>query len=237
MDSEENRINEEVQKRVAAILLEQQKQFANTLEMAVKTSLTGIENASSELEEERQKLQIELENTRNLYLKAERAGEKLVQQAYEKFRKQYEEAERTSLLRQLTRKHIEAGKKTLEICDWLDVNEDFVENIRRNTERSLSKRSNLQVKGNPQVRFQDFGRGGTIYFESDETKFEMWWEMGGSALAIIDIPTLENWEKRTGLPVERRDEILQFIGQKIIEKQTVNGSFVIGDSIMTIYSS
>ncbi|HMQ07577.1 MAG TPA: hypothetical protein PKC30_09770 [Saprospiraceae bacterium] len=237
MDNEEKIINEEVEKRVAAILKDHQKQFTASLELAIKNSLKGLEKANTDLEAEHQKIQIELENTRNLHLKAEREGEKMVHQAYEKFRKQYEEAIRTSFLRQLIQKHIQEGKSTFEICEWLEVNEDFVENIRRIIQSRILKKSNVKLHGNPQVRFLDFGRGGTIYFESNETKFEMWWEMGGSALAIIDIPTQEDWNKRTGLPVEHRDEILHFIGQKIIEKQTVNGSFIIGDSIMTIYSS
>ena len=67
----------------------------------------------------------------------------------------------------------------------------------------------------------------------------MWWEFGGgNAVAIINIPTVKNWENLTGLPLDRRDSILQFIGEHVMEDQTSGrGGFMIRQDEMTIYVS
>ena len=61
--------------------------------------------------------------------------------------------------------------------------------------------------------------------------------MGTTALAIVDVPTEENWTKHTGLPPEQRHGVLAFIGGEIVTRQTSGGSFLIGDNVLTIYAA
>ncbi|MBK9337667.1 MAG: hypothetical protein IPM98_14325 [Lewinellaceae bacterium] len=240
-NSAEARIEAEIQKRVAVIVVEQQKQFAATMELMMKNSVGGLDQANTALAEEQKKLQAELDHARELRRKAELEGEKMATAAYEKHRLQYDEAAQLKVLRDLARRHIEAGKATPVIADWLGVEADFIEKIRVVVERVEKFYANRQSKrtvpaGNPTIRFQDYGRGGTVYFESSEAKFEMWWEMGSTALAIVDIPPPDRWVARTGLPLERRDEILNFIGEEIVAQQTTGGgSFLVGENVLTIY--
>ncbi len=145
------------------------------------------------------------------------------------------------MLRDLTRLHIEAGKTDEEIIAWIGVEQDFIENIRVVVQRVQKFRAENQAKrvipaGRPVVRFQDYGRSGTVYFESEEAKFDLWWEMGVHALIIVDAPTPDMWEDKTGLPPERRAEILNFIGEEIVATQTISGgSFIVGENVLTIY--
>ena len=76
-----------------------------------------------------------------------------------------------------------------------------------------------------------------MHFESRETKFELWWEFaGGDALAIVEIPTETNWPATTNLPLEKRNDVLRFIGEQIVVDQTGGtGSFIIGENVLTIY--
>ncbi|MCK6693632.1 MAG: hypothetical protein L6Q97_16235 [Thermoanaerobaculia bacterium] len=241
--SEEARIEAEVQKRLEAIVAEQQKQFAAIMETAMKNAQKGLDKANAALAREQKKLEAELDRARELRRKAELEGEKMAGEAYEKHRLQYDEAAKIKVLRDLARRHIEAGKPNSEIADWLGVEQDFVENIRVVVERVEKFYAGRQPKrtipaGNPRVSFQDYGRGGTVFFESSDAKFEMWWEMGINALAIVDIPPPDRWEARTGLPLARRDEILHFIGAEIVARQTVSGgSFVVGENVLTIYAN
>ncbi|MCB0532900.1 MAG: hypothetical protein H6569_05160 [Lewinellaceae bacterium] len=241
MDDTEARIQAEVEKRLAAAVAEQQKQFAATMEMVMKNAVGGVEQSNNALEIERKKLEKELDAARALHTKAEREGEKMALEAFDKHRKQYEEAACLQLLRNLTRMHIEVGKTTRDIAVWLDVPQEFVENIRRivqSTEKYRSEKPRKRLEGNPKVRLSNQGRGGTVYFESRETQFDLWWEMGHTALIIVEVPSSEDWFVRTGLPLGRRKETLNFIGEELVLQEVAyGGSFIVGENVISIYSN
>ena len=59
----------------------------------------------------------------------------------------------------------------------------------------------------------------------------------GEALVIVDIPTPEQWEARTKLPLAQRESTLTFIGEQIVEdKISGGGSFIIGHNVLTFYA-
>ncbi|MEZ4892650.1 MAG: hypothetical protein R2778_06495 [Saprospiraceae bacterium] len=77
----------------------------------------------------------------------------MAQQYFEGRQKQFREAAQTELLRDLTRKHLEAGKSVMEIADWLALPLDFVEKIallldRVSAHRDQTKHRQL-ISGNP----------------------------------------------------------------------------------------
>lgn len=239
---EEARIAAAVQQQLEKIVTEQQKQFSQMMEMAMKNALQGIEQTNAALIQEREAVAKELDAAKEERAKAEREGEKMAQDFFEGRQKQFTEAAKTAVLRDLVRMHLETGKTTRDIAVWLDLPESFVENIReimtRNVQYAGDKAKRLRIKGNPTLRYADSGRGGTIWYESPDATFDMWWEFaGGDALVIVDIPTEEFWEKRTKLPLEQRENILTFIGEQIVEdKISGNGSFIIGDNMLTFYA-
>lgn len=91
----------------------------------------------------------------------------------------------------------------------------------------------------PKVWFSGGGREGEMGYESKEGSFKMYWEMGGNdVLAIISVPSMERWEAATKIPVEKREAILHFIGEKAVEMQTTGGkgSFEIQENHLIIKS-
>lgn len=239
---EEARIAAAVQQRLEIIVTEQQQQFAKMMETAMKSALSGVDEANAALEKEREKLQEELDAAKELRAKAEREGEKMAEEHYYAHVKQYAEAERTSLLRDLTQMHIEVGKSNRDIAVWLDVPQSFVENLRQLMQRSekyhADKPKRTPLEGSPKVWYSDSGRGGTVHFESRETAFELWWEFaGGGALAIVEVPTEERWEAATKLPLEKRSTVLNYLGEQIVLDQTGgSGYFLIGENVLTVYA-
>jgi hypothetical protein len=221
-------------------------QFSQMVQQAYQEALKGADAITANAEKVRQDALRELDAAREARRVAEAEGEKMAQDYFAKTRKQLIEATRTELLRTLVRQHLETGKTPTEICVWLDVPAEFVEDIRVVWERAARFRERgsderpprLKLEGNPSLRYETMGRGGTVWFESREAKFDMWWEFaGGDALAIVDIPTPDQWEARTKLPRDRREKVLTFIGEQIVEDQTGGeGSFIIGENVLTIYS-
>ncbi len=240
---EEARIAAVVQKQVAEIVAAHQKQFSKMMEKSMKDSLKGLDKANAALMKERKAVMKELDAAKAERAKAEREGDKMAQQYFEGRQKHFMEASKTELLRNLVRMHLEVGKSTRDIAVWLDVPMKFVEEIRQLVERVAKytggKSQRLRLEGSPKLRFSDYGRGGTIYYESPDAQFDMWWEFaGGDALVIVDIPTPEHWEARTKLPLERREHVLTFIGEQILDaKNGGTGSFIIGDNVLTFYGA
>ena len=240
--AEEERIAAAVQKQLEKIMMEQQAQFFKLMEKTMQDSLKGVDKANAALNKERQAVIKELDAAQKLRAKAEREGEKMAQEYFEGKQKQFSEAAKTELLRDLVRMHIEVGKSNRDIAVWLDVPIKFVEDIRQLLKRvaqySGDNSKRVRLEGNPKLRYVDMGRGGTSYYESPDAQFDMWWEFGGgNALVIVDIPTKEQWEARTKLPLDQRTKVLTFIGEQIVlDKLSNNGSFIIGDNVLTFYS-
>lgn len=91
----------------------------------------------------------------------------------------------------------------------------------------------------PQVRYSDGGRSGTIHYTSHDASFDCWYELaGGTAVAVIGIPAPRHWEARTKTPLSQRWTILQFIGEQVVKDQVQGeGYFLLEqETIMTIYS-
>lgn len=239
---EEQRIDAEVQKRLAALVAEQQKHLALTLEQITRNGLKGLDQANATLEKERKKLEKEMDAARAERRQLENEAESQVQQFFAKGQQQFHEAAQTELLRNLVRKHLENGESPEEITHWLQVPMSFIQQIQELIKRVSPYREAAKKRSYPsegqRLRYSDQGRGGTIWYEAADKQFDMWWEFaGGDALVILDIPTAEQWEARTKIPLSSRDQVLHFIGEQVVEdKISGTGSYIIGTNIITFYA-
>ena len=239
---EEQRIDAEVQKRLAALVAEHQKHLAQMMEQMTRNGLKGLEQANAALEKERKKLEKEIDAAQTERKKLENEAESQVQQFYAKGQKQFYEAAQTELLRNLVKKHLENGEAPEEINHWLQVPMSFIQQIQELLRRVSPYREAAKKRSYPsegqRLRYSDEGRGGTIWYEAGDKQFDMWWEFaGGDALVILDIPTAEQWEARTKIPLSSRDQVLHFIGEQVVEdKISGTGSYIIGTNIITFYA-
>lgn len=70
------------------------------------------------------------------------------------------------------------------------------------------------------IEYQGEGRGGYVIYVEGDLRISFYYEFGGGkCIASIDIPTEKNWEKETGLPLLRREEIIQFTANSVQAKQ------------------
>lgn len=222
---------------------QQQKDFAKTLEKAMKDALKGVDKTRVLLEKERKAVAKELDAARKVRKKAEREGDKMAAEYFEQRRTELIEFTRQELLRDLIRMHLEAGKPVNEICHWLNVKKTLVQSIADLVKRLVEyhgpqpENNRIKLDNHPKLHYFSEGRGGTLRFENNLTTFDMWWEFGGgNALALISIPSKKDWEKATQLPLEQRDDILRFIGEQVVQDQALGrGYFICDEHTMTIY--
>lgn len=107
--------------------------------------------------------------------------------------------------------------------------------FKKNSNESKIRQAN---KGSSQkITYASDGRSGSVLYESPEAKFALYYEFGGGDVVVcIDIPGPQNWQKHTGLPVEQREDVLNFIGRRVVHDQTSGGSFKIEGNWMNIYA-
>jgi hypothetical protein len=201
------------------------------MEKAYKDALKAADAITANAESVLKQAEVERDAAHEARLQAEANSEKMSAAYFEQRREQLMEFSRTELLRNLVRKHLEVGESAADIIHWLAVEPKFVQNIQDVLDR-------LEKMKQATLRITTEGRGGTIYYDSETSHFNMWWEFaGGNALAIIAIPEEKNWTAVTQLPLEQRDTVLRFIGEQVVDRQTTGGrgSFIIGDNVLTIY--
>ena len=93
-------------------------------------------------------------------------------------------------------------------------------------------------KKHPQISYSSEGRYGHVHYQSPETAFALYYEFGGgNCVACISIPSPASWEAETSLPLARRESVLQFIGQQVVQDQTSSGTgyFKIEGDWLNIY--
>lgn len=218
-----------------------QDDFAKQMEKAFKDALKQADAITVNAEQIRKQAEAELDAAKEARRIAENTGEEMANAFYEGKRAEFIEATRTELLRDLARLHIETGKDNREISLWLNIPQDFVQKIREVMERASKYRTGkpkrTPLEGSPQVFFNEDRDGSFISFHNMEGSFEFWWEYGsGNAVALIGVPRPEYWEAKTKIPLERREKVLTYIAEFAIDtKLEGNGSFLIGEDVLTIY--
>lgn len=90
------------------------------------------------------------------------------------------------------------------------------------------------------LSYSNDGRSGHVHYRSGSAQFTLYYEFGGGdCVAWIDVPPPVEWERRTGLPLARRDEVLDWIGRRVVQDQTVGGSgrFAIEGNALNVYGA
>lgn len=77
----------------------------------------------------------------------------------------------------------------------------------------------------PKVSYSSDGRSGYVHYQGPEASFALYYEFGGgNCVACISIPGPKTWEKETGIPPNRREAVLHFIGEQVVKDQTTFGA-------------
>jgi len=213
--------------------------FSKALEQVYKDALAKADQILADAAMIRVQAIQELDAAKELRNAAALEADGLAEQYFENRQTQFQEAARIELLRNLTRKHLENGQEPAEIAEWLEVPLSFIQQIEEVLKRlEIAAVQRSQLNGNPEIHYTNKGRGGTVHYVNGQVCFDLWWEFaGGDAVVIVDIPTENDWEKRTGLKMDERAATIRFIGDQIIKDQlSGNGNFIVGENTLTFYS-
>ena len=218
-----------------------QEDFSRIMADAYKKALAQSDAIVANAEIIRKEAEAELDAAREIHAKAERDASIQIQHYFKGMQVQFMETAQKELLLNLTRQHLESGKKAEEISYWLNLPLSFVEEIQEviQRKRKLFPAKSKNMENNPALEYQNEGRGGSVIFKNDKTRFSMWWEFGGDdVVAFVNIPVEDEWENYTQLPLSERKSTLTFIGEQIVRDQlSGNGTYIIGQDVITFYKS
>jgi hypothetical protein len=70
------------------------------------------------------------------------------------------------------------------------------------------------------VSISEQGRSGDVVFDEDGHTISGWWEFaGGDAVAIVCMGSADQWQRSHPWAVERRAEILRFVGDEVVRQK------------------
>ncbi|MBK9109501.1 MAG: hypothetical protein IPM92_14290 [Saprospiraceae bacterium] len=90
----------------------------------------------------------------------------------------------------------------------------------------------------PRLEYDEQGRCGTIYYIEGKNRLPFYYEMGGyPAHLVIDIPKSENWEKQTGISLDKRRETLLLVASHVRREKATSWRFEINDDSIVYYDA
>lgn len=216
----------------------QPEEFSKAIEAAYKKALEGVDKINADAEQIRARAEEELEAARAIRRQAEAEADAFFERHLAQRQAAYQSAAQDALRRELILLHLQNKEKMADIEKWLGVTAQFIRKLKTQWERSGQIHPAQALPGTPRLRYSDMGRGGTVYFENGDIRFDLWWEFaGGDALVVLEVPTEKEWEQRTRLPLQQRADVLDFIGRQVVaDKIGGNGYFVVGENAMTFYA-
>jgi hypothetical protein len=78
------------------------------------------------------------------------------------------------------------------------------------------------------LKYINNGKDGYVVYVYGNIELKFWYELGGGKyVAIIYIPTVDNWYSKTGITIDQRQVITEFIARQMIKDQAPNSTYEI----------
>lgn len=148
----------------------------------------------------------------------------------DKHRKEFENTLRDQLHLGMIKKLIMYGMKSSDLITVLDVKREMLAEAWNDL--GFDKLGELHVAN---VSYQEQGRAGNILFYREDVMLKFWYEFGGGlSLAFINVPKVETWTSETGLPLDDRLPILNFIGERVVRDKARGYKYEIKEDSINI---
>jgi hypothetical protein len=86
------------------------------------------------------------------------------------------------------------------------------------------------------VTYENEGRCGYVIFYRNDLTTRFYYEFGGGdTIAIITIPSADQWEAATKMSLADRPAVLEFIANRVVRDQAYGGKYLIGDTDILIH--
>jgi S-adenosylmethionine/arginine decarboxylase-like enzyme len=200
--------------------------FRKTMEEA----LANIDVVNANLRKEQEKaIDMQIAATDELH-RIEREAHQISEAYIEKHRKEYLAQLREEILLEVTRKLILEEVPSDKLKSALELPPKILADAWHYI--GFDKLDDIHVA---HVAYNSQGRSGTVIFYRNDLTLHFPFEFGsGDTLAMIEVPTPENWEKETKTSLADRMVILEFIARRVIRDQASDCNYLIGPAEILI---
>ena len=190
---------------------------------SMEEALSHIDKVNEDLKKEHEKV-IDLQFDAKEEIKRIEREAHLISEAYiDKHRKEYLDQIRNEVLQDVVRKLIVNEVPSDKLKIWLELSPKLLTDA-----WFYIGFDALDEKHVAHVGYDSQGRSGNVIFYRNDLTLHFPFEFGGGeTLASVEMPTIENWEKETGLPQSDRNIILEFVAKRIIRNQASQCTYVI----------
>ena len=86
------------------------------------------------------------------------------------------------------------------------------------------------------IEYINQGRGGFVIYLDNQSTYKLFFEFGGGdCIAIIYVPSIDEWEMKTNKPLSEREQVLTFIAEQSIRDQAPNSYYKLSETCIEIF--
>lgn len=125
-----------------------------------------------------------------------------------------------------------------ETRDEPRVYRDGFGNIIDNEDLRLREKVLKEIAGkfSRRLEYESSGRSGTVIYLEGEIRIPFYYEFGGgNCVACIELPAPYKWESATKTPLDRREDIIQFMAASVHARQAPNCRVEISDNAIKYF--
>ena len=87
----------------------------------------------------------------------------------------------------------------------------------------------------PKLEYINEGPGGYVVYKDEQGDIKLFFAYGGgNCVAIIYVPTIEEWPRKTNRSIEERQTILEFVAEQSIKDQAPDCYYKLSDTCIEI---
>jgi len=190
---------------------------------SMEEAMAHLDKVNEDLKKEQEKaidMQIAAKEEFN---RIEREAHKISEAYIEKHRKEYLDQIRNEVLLDVTRKLLINEIPSDKLKIWLELPPKLLADAWFYVGFDVLDDTHIG-----HVAYESKNRSGTVIFYRNDLTLHFPFEFaGGETLVSVEIPTQENWEKETGIPISDRAIILEFVAKRIVRDQASGSKYVI----------
>lgn len=88
------------------------------------------------------------------------------------------------------------------------------------------------------LTYKTRGRDGTVVYSDHISSISFYYELAGdNCIAVISIPSEEEWQKQTNRCLQERKQIIEFVAKQSLHDKARGGTYKILDQYIELYST
>ncbi|MGB4848493.1 MAG: hypothetical protein WBP41_11275 [Saprospiraceae bacterium] len=202
----------------------------NVFQKSMQAALANVDKVQEDVRKAHEKaIEMQIAAKEEMH-RIELEAETISRDFVDKNRKEIEARLRDDILFSMVRKLVLYGMSSNDIMKQLEVPAKMMADAWNNI--GFTKLGKMHVG---HVAYEEEDRAGNVIFYREDIMLKFRYEFGdGLSLAFINVPKADNWKAETGLPLDDRLPILNFIGERVIRDKTEGYKYEIQDDAINI---